>query len=96
MASANMEEPQVDVRDDSGTWMGLLASVNLPVTTIEALRWGANITSIGTMQIPIRSEQDLDDFMHGMLFNVGGPLLSPTGTEGWEKDLPENNFGICK
>ena len=82
MASANMEEPQVDVRDDSGKWMGLLASVNLPVTTIEALQWGANITSIGTMQTSIRSEHDLGDFMHGMLFNLGRPLSSQTGTEG--------------
>ena len=57
---------------------------------------GANISSIGAMQTSIRSEQDLDDFMHGLLFNVGGPLLSQTGTDGLEEDFPENNFRICR
>ena len=66
MASAIPAEFRVDIRDDVGKWMGLIASVNLPSTTVEAPSWGFNINNIGPMQASIRSEQDLDDFMHGI------------------------------
>jgi hypothetical protein len=68
MASALMDEPQVDIRDDVGKWMELLTTVNLPVSTIDALNYGFNITSIGTMQASIRAEADLDDFLYALLF----------------------------
>ena len=54
MAPALMDEPQVDIRDDAGKWMELITSVNLPESTAEALSYGFNISSIGTMQASIR------------------------------------------
>ena len=83
MASALLDEPQVDIRDDVGKWMELLTSVNLPSTTVEALNCGFNTSSIGTMQASIRSEHDLADFLYAILFQPGGPLLGQTGTAGW-------------
>ena len=95
MASALMGETQPDIRDDVAKWMELLTTVNLPVSTIEALNYGFNISSIGTMQASIRSEADLDDFLFAILYQPGGPLLSTTGTEGWELNLPQTNFRVC-
>ena len=46
MASALMDELQPDIRDDVAKWMELLTTVNLPVSTIEALNYGFNITSM--------------------------------------------------
>jgi len=96
MASALMDEPQIDIRDDSGKWMELISSVNLPETTVEAMNYGFNINSIGTMQASIRTEHDLDDFLFGILFQAGGPLLAQTGTAGWEQNLPETNYRVCR
>ena len=96
MAFALMDETQIDIRDDVGKWVELLTTVNLPVTTVEALSYGLNINSIGTMQASIRSETDLDDFLYAILFQAGGPLLATTGTDGWELNLPQNNFRICR
>ena len=91
-----MDEPQPDIRDDVAKWMELLTTVNLPVSTIDALDYGFNISSIGTMQASIRSEADLDDFLYAILFQQGGPLLSTTGIDGWELNLPQNNFRVCR
>ena len=96
MASALMDEQQIDIRDDVGKWVELLTSVNLPSSTVEALNYGFNINSIGTMQASIRSEQDLDDFLFALLFQPGGPLLATTGSDGWELNLPQANFRVCR
>ena len=95
MASSIRGEAHIDVRDDMGDWMQLVASVNLPPSTVEAFNWGFNTNSVGPLHASTRSEQDLDDFMHGILFQVGGPLLSQTDTDGWGRNLPETNFRIC-
>ena len=95
MAAAIQDEVQAGIRDDVGKWMGILASVNLPASIMESLEWAFSINNIGYMQASIRSEADLGDFLFAMLSQVGGPLLAQTGTEGWEKDLPDNNYRVC-
>ena len=74
--------------------MELAASV--PATTLEALQAGFAISSIGSMQASLRSENDLDDFMHAILFQGGGPLLHQTGTMGWERGLQAERFRISR
>ena len=54
------------------------------------------INSIGSMQATIRLEDDLDDFMHAILFQPGGPQLQLTGTAGWELDLVQGQFRMTR
>ena len=81
------DEATQDIRDDTGKWMELVTASGVPVSTLEVMQHGFGINSIGSMQATIRTEDDLEDFMHGILFQPGGPQLQLTGTEGWEKDM---------
>ena len=62
------------------------------MTTLEALKHGSNIETIGTMQTSLRNEQDLEDFMSALLFQPNGPMLSVTGTGAGRKTYFRTNF----
>ena len=96
MAGFLHDEVQVDIRDDMSKWMELVNTTNLPLTTLEAIKHGFGIETIGTMQASLRSEADLDDFLHASLFQENSPLLSITGTDGWERELRQDRFRISK
>ena len=88
------DESAVDIRDDVGKWMELVNAAAIPVTTLEALKHCFGIQTIRTMQATLRTEEDLEDFMAGILFQAGGPLLHATGTVGWERDLLQGQFRV--
>ena len=67
-----------------------------PAATLEAIKHGFGIDTIGSMQASIRTEEDLEDFLHAILFQEGGPLLHVTGTEGWERKLVQDRFRITR
>ena len=90
------DESTVDIRDDVSKWVELVTQTAVPLTTLEALKHGFGIDTIGTMQTSIRTENDLEDFLHGILFQATGPLLHVTGTEGWEKDLVPDRIRITR
>ena len=90
------EEPTVDIRDDVGKWMDLVAISGLPPTTVEVMEQGFGINSIGAMQTTIRTEDDLEDFMHGILFQPEGPNLQRTGTVGWEREMTPGMFRMTR
>ena len=78
----HLEESTVDIRDDVGKWMDLVAISGIPQSTADVMEQGFGINSIGAMQTTIRTEDDLEDFMHGILFDAAGPNLQRTGTNG--------------
>ena len=82
----------MDVRDNVGKWMELVAASGVPVTTLEALKHGFNIETIGTMQTSLRTEQDLEDFMSGLLFQPGGPMPCVTGRMAGKRIYFRINF----
>ena len=92
----HLEESIVDIRDDVGKWMDLVAISGIPQSTADVMEQGFGINSIGAMQTTIRTEDDLEDFMHGILFDPAGPNLQRTGTDGWEKELTPGNFRMTR
>ena len=90
----SIEDAVIDVCDDIAKWREL--SSRIPVATLEAMETDFGVGSIGAIQTTIRSEKELDDFMHAVLSQPSGPLLPQTGTEGMEIGLQADMFRISR